>query len=44
MPLLKQYYFTPGEILNNEDEYDPGNSNALYLVTEGNVEVLYANI
>jgi len=31
-------------LIYREDIYDPGNSNALYLVTKGSVELVYADI
>jgi len=41
---MQQYFFTPGELIYREDLYDPGNSNALYLLTKGSVELVYADI
>jgi len=41
MPIITKKYFVPGELIYREDIYDDGNSNALYLIEEGEVELYY---
>jgi len=39
--IIEEAYYSPGEIIYKEDIYDEGNSNALYLLTKGEVELFY---
>ena len=41
MPIIHKKYYVPGELIYREDIYDDGNSNALYLIEKGEVELYY---
>jgi len=38
---VEERFYTPGEIIYKGDIYDDGNSNALYFILKGNVELFY---